>query len=710
MEDQSAAEHSFRVAEALPKDVGRGLARLDPKDMNMLGLRVGDVVEIIGKRRTVGKVMPAHVEQRGVSSVQIDGILRANAGIGLGEQVSLRLATATPARSLLLTPVEKTGRPSRDLDGRYLARLLAGLPVIGGDRIRVVPFGTMPRNFVLAKADPGGPVIVAADTHIRCEGTTAGAVDVTYEDVGGLRKQLHRVREIIELPLKHPELFAHLGIEAPKGVLLFGPPGTGKTLIARAVAHEANAHFIHINGPEIIDKFYGASEAQLRKTFEEAERHAPAIIFIDEIDAIAPRREDMGGERQVERRVVAQLLTLMDGLQSRGQVIVVAATNIPNTLDPALRRPGRFDREIEIGIPDKDGRREALEIHSRGMPLAETVDLERLAGMTHGFVGADLAALCREAAMGTLRRSLPALDIGGPAIPDDEIAALKVEWDDYLSALSDVAPSALREVATEISTLHWSDVGGLDAVKQLLTEVVLWQFRYVNLFEQAGVKAPKGVLLHGAPGTGKTLLVKALAGETEANFIAVKGPQLLSMWVGQSERGIREIFRKARQSAPCIIFFDEIDALAPRRGNGGDGQATERIVAQLLTELDGIEDLKGVVVVAATNRRDRLDPALLRSGRLEFHVELPAPDVAARRAILAVQMRHMNLAEDVSIEDLAAASEGLVGADLEALCRQAALFAIREAVEARTAQPSLKVTIEKRHFDRAIQEYAATRS
>jgi transitional endoplasmic reticulum ATPase len=476
------------------------------------------------------------------------------------------------------------------------------------------------------------------------------------------------------------------------------------------VAHEANAHFIHINGPEIIDKFYGASEAQLRKAFEEAERHAPAIIFIDEIDAIAPKREDMGGERQVERRVVAQLLTLMDGLQSRGQVIVVAATNIPNTLDPALRRPGRFDREIEIGIPDKDGRREALEIHSRGMPLAETVDLERLAGKTHGFVGADLAALCREAAMSTLRRSLPALDIGGPAIPDAEIAALKVEWDDFLSALSEIAPSALREVASEISTLHWSDVGGLDSVKQLLTEIVLWQFRYADLFEQAGVRAPKGILLHGAPGTGKTLLVKALAGETEANFIAVKGPQLLSMWVGQSERSVREVFRKARQSAPSIIFFDEIDALAPRRGNGANGQTTERIVAQLLTELDGIEDLKGVVVVAATNRRDRVDPALLRSGRLEFHVELPAPDLAARRAILAVQMRHMNLAEDVRIEDLAAASEGLVGADLEAVCRQAALLAIREAVEGRTAQAPLQVAIESRHFDRAFRDFATTRS
>ncbi len=437
----------------------------------------------------------------------------------------------------------------------------------------------------------------------------------------------------------------------PRAFCFTARPGTGKTLIARAIAHEANVHFIHVNGPEIIDKFYGASEAQLRKMFDEAERNAPAIIFIDEIDAIAPKREEMSGDRQVERRVVAQLLALMDGLESRGQVVIIAATNIPNALDPALRRPGRFDREIEIGIPDKEGRREALEIHSRGMPLADAVDLERLAGITHGFVGADLAALCREAAMSALRRLMPDIDFRKTEIPYDKLAALKIEGADFESALAEVEPSALREVATEISDLRWDDVGGADEVKKLLTEVVLWQLKYDALFQQAGVRAPKGVVLYGAPGTGKTLLAKALAGETEANFIAVKGPQLLSMWIGESERGVREVFRKARQAAPCIIFFDEIDALAPRRGGNGGSQVTERVVAQLLTELDGIEDLKGVVVLAATNRLDLLDPALLRPGRLEFLVELPTPDAAARSAILGVQMRHMPLAKDVNDRD-----------------------------------------------------------
>ena len=587
----------------------------------------------------------------------------------------------------MLAPTDAATRATRGLEGRYLTRLLDGIPMVAGDRVRVNPFGTQTRNFVVTKAVPAGPVIVTPATSITCEGGGERRREaVTYEDIGGLHKEMRRVREIIELPLKYPEVFAHLGIEAPKGVLLYGPPGTGKTLIARAVAHESNVHFIHINGPEIIDKLYGASEAHLRKMFEEAEKNAPSIIFIDEIDAIAPKREQMGGERQVERRVVAQLLALMDGLEARGQVILIAATNLPDSLDPALRRPGRFDREIEIGVPDKEGRREALEIHSRGMPLAEAVDLERLAGITHGFVGADLAALCREAAMSALRRLMPDIDFKTTEIPYDKLAALKVEWADFEGALAEVEPSALREVATEISDVRWDDVGGLDEVKRLLTEVVLWQLRYDALFQQAGVRAPKGVLLHGAPGTGKTLLAKALAGETEANFIAVKGPQLLSMWIGELERGVREVFRKARQAAPCIIFFDEIDAVAPRRGGGGGGQVTERVVAQLLTELDGIEDLKGVVVLAATNRIDRLDPALLRPGRLEFHIELPMPDAAARRAILQVHMKRMPLGKDVKIEALVQSTEGLVGADLEGLCRQAALFAIREMVEPAAAR------------------------
>jgi transitional endoplasmic reticulum ATPase len=709
--DSGPLNATYRIAEALPKDVGRGLARLDPKDMTELGVEIGDVVEVVAKQTTAVRVMPAHAELRGKRVVQIDGISRANAGASLGEQVTVRGTRAKSARTIVLTPTDVPAGPARGLEGRYLTRLLDGIPMVAGDRVRVNPFGTQVRNFIVAKTVPAGPVIVVPATAITCEGAAGRREAVTYEDIGGLHKELRRVREIIELPLKYPEVFAHLGIEAPKGVLLYGPPGTGKTLIARAVAHEASVHFIHVNGPEIIDKFYGASEAQLRKVFEEAERKAPAIIFIDEIDAIAPKREEVGGERQVERRVVAQLLALMDGLEARGQVVVIAATNIPNSLDPALRRPGRFDREIEIGIPDKEGRREALEIHSRGMPLAEEVDVERLAATTHGFVGADLAALCREAAMSALRRLMPDIDFKKTAIPYDKLTELKVERADFDSALAEVEPSALREVATEISDLRWDDVGGADEIKKLLTEVVLWQLKYDVLFLQAGVRPPKGVLLYGAPGTGKTLLAKALAGETEANFIAVKGPQLLSRWVGESERGVREIFRKARQATPCIIFFDEIDALAPRRG-GGDSPVTERMVSQLLTELDGIEELKGVVVLAATNRIDRLDPALLRPGRLEFHVEIPMPDAAARRAILKVQTRRMPLSADVDMEALVKSTEGMVGADLEGLCRQAALFAIREMVlPAEPGEAALrKLKITKRHFEMALAERAASRS
>jgi len=709
--DRGPLKSSYRIAEALPKDVGRGLARLDPKDMAELGVEIGDVVEVVGKQTTAVRAMPTHAELRGKRIVQIDGITRANAGASLGEQVTVRSVVTQSARTIVLTPTDALASSARGLENRYLTRLLDGIPMVTGDRVRVNPFGTQVRNFVVAKTSPDGPVVVAPSTAISCEGTAGQREAVTYEDIGGLHKELRRVREIIELPLKYPEVFAHLGIEAPKGVLLYGPPGTGKTLIARAVAHEAGVHFIHVNGPEIIDKFYGASEAQLRKLFSEAERNAPSIIFIDELDAIAPKREEVGGERQVERRVVAQLLSLMDGLEARGQIIIIAATNIPDSLDPALRRPGRFDREIEIGIPDKEGRREALEIHSRGMPLGEEVDLERLAAITHGFVGADLAALCREAAMSALRRLMPDIDFKTTAIPYDKLAALKVEWADFDGALSEVEPSALREVAIEISDIRWADVGGADEVKKLLTEVVLWQLKYDALFRQAGVRAPKGVLLHGVPGAGKTLLAKALAGETEANFIAVNGPQLLSRWVGESERGLREIFRKARQAAPCIIFFDEIDALAPRRG-GGENPVAERMVSQLLTELDGIEELKGVVVLGATNRIDRLDPALLRPGRLEFHVEIPMPDAAARRAILQVQTRRMPIGKDVDLEALVATTEGLVGADLEGLCRQAALFAIREAViPAEGAESALlALTITKRHFDMALAERSATRS
>ncbi len=692
---------SRRVAEAAPRDVGRGLVRLDPQDLEQLGVGIGDVVEVSGQRTTVARTMPTHPELRARGVVQIDGILRANAGAGVDEMVTVRPAVVQPARSVLLAPVE-SGRAIAGAQARYLARLLDGIPVVAGDRVRVNLFGTRMQNFSVVQTVPAGPVLIGTSTSVRTEGETKGEAraTITYEDIGGLHRETQRIREMIELPLKYPEVFERLGIEPPKGVLLHGPPGTGKTLIARAVAHETSAHFVHINGPEVIDKWYGSSEARLREIFDEAQRKAPAIIFIDEIDALAPKREEMSGDRQVERRVVAQLLAIMDGLESRGQVIVVAATNIPNTLDPALRRPGRFDREIEIGAPDKTGRAEILEIHSRGMPLADDVDLQRLAAGTHGFVGADLAALCREAAMSTLRRFLPAVDFAQSYIPYDKLGALEVTADDFSGALAEVEPSAIREVFTETPDVTWEDVGGLEEVKQLLVETVEWPLTQGRLFARAGVRPARGIMLEGAPGTGKTLLVKALARESEVNFISVKGPQLLSMWVGESERGVREVFRKARQVSPCIIFFDEIDALAPKRG-GGEGAAVERVVSQFLTELDGIEDLKGVIVLGATNRADMLDPALLRPGRFDFRLELPAPDLKARLAILGVHTRKMPLAPDVDIATFATLTEGFVGADIEGLCRRAAALAIREFLE----QPDREVEeffVARQHFERAL--------
>jgi transitional endoplasmic reticulum ATPase len=675
---------TLRVAEALPKDVGRGLVRLDPQNLDQLGVRIGDIVQITGKRATVARAMPAYAEQRGQGLVQVDGILRMNAGASLDERVSIQPVKAQPARSIVLAPAEGVPTSQITAQARYLAKLLDGIPVVAGDRVRVNLFGTRAQSFSVVETSPAGPTLIGSATTIRISGENSGRErgTITYEDIGGLRRETRRIREMIELPLRYPEVFERLGIDAPKGVLLYGPPGAGKTLIARAVANETSAHFVTINGPEIIDKLYGASEANLRGIFEDARKHAPAIIFIDEIDAIAPKREDLSGDRQVERRVVAQLLALMDGLESRGNVIVIAATNLPNSLDPALRRPGRFDREIVISVPDRDGRREILEIHTRGMPLASDVNLDRLAAVTHGFVGADLQAFCREAAMGALRRLLPDINFSEAQIPYDKLMALEVTADDFAVALADIEPSAIREVFTEIPDVSWNDVGGLEDVRRLLTEAVEWPLRHSRAFDHVGVRAPKGILLHGAPGTGKTLLAKALARESEANFISVKGPELLNRWVGESERGVREIFRKARQAAPCIIFFDEIDAIAPPRGSGNN-DVTERVVSQLLTEMDGIEALKGVVVLAATNRIDRVDLALQRPGRFDFLVEMPQPDETVRRAILAVQTRNMPLAEDVNLDILAMETVGFVGADLEGMCHKAAMLAIREYLDSR---------------------------
>ena len=701
---------SYRVAEALPKDVGRGLVRLDPQYLSALGTAIGDVVEIIGKRATVARAMPAYADQRGQGLIQMDGILRANAGAGLDEKVTARRVEVQPAGKIVLSPAEGLRTPPGAGQARYLARLLDGIPVVSGDRVRVDLFGRRAETFTVADTVPAGPVLISPTTAIRLTSKESEREQsaLTYEDIGGLRREIRRIREMIELPLKYPELFERLGIEPPKGVLLHGPPGTGKTLIARAVAHETSANFIHINGPEIIDKFYGASEAQLRGIFENASRNAPSIIFIDEIDAIAPKREEMSGDRQVERRVVAQLLALMDGLESRGNVIVVAATNIPNTLDPALRRPGRFDREIVIGVPDKIGRQEILDIHSRGMPLADDVDMEKLAAVTHGFVGADLSALCREAAMNALRCLIPDIDFAQASIPYEKLMALEVTLSDFQAALAEIDPSAMREVFIEIPDVGWDDIGGLDDIKRTLMETVEWPLQHIDLFSRACTAPPKGILLHGAPGTGKTLLAKAVAKESGVNFIAVKGPELLSKWVGESEKGVREVFKKARQASPCIMFFDELDSLTPHRGVGGDSHVTERVVSQFLSEMDGIEELNGVMVLAATNRPDILDTALLRPGRFEVQIEIPTPDRTARESIFRVHTRGKPLASNVDLADLAARTEGMVGADIEGLCRRAAMLAIREFLEKRPTSKRAKnldsFSINKKHFEAALAD------
>jgi transitional endoplasmic reticulum ATPase len=675
---------SFRVAEALGKDVGRGIARLDPKDLARLGAEVGDILFITGERTTVAKAMPAYSENRGKGLIQVDGITRGNAKTGLDQRVKIAKGGHAPAGKLIMRPVGEIPAIRRDGDTRYVGRLLEGLPLVVGDRVRAMLFGSRFQDFEVVGANPkDGCVVVHPQTQIVIEAdgkTGAKAAGISYEDVGGLHREIRRVREMIELPLRYPQIFERLGISAPKGVLLYGPPGTGKTLLARAVAHETEAAFISVSGPEVIHKFYGESEAKLRGIFEQARKSAPCIIFLDELDAIAPKRENVQGD--VEKRVVAQLLALMDGLETRGQVIVIGATNIPNVLDPALRRPGRFDREIEIGIPDALARQEILEIHTRGMPLTEDVDLARLAAITHGFVGADLEALCREAAMTTLRTVMPEIDLASNEISYEVLLALKVTMEHFLSALTEVEPSAIREVFVEVPNVKWEDVGGLDSIKRELREAVEWPFKHAALLQHAGIPPVKGILLYGLPGTGKTLLAKAIGSQGGVNFISVKGPALLSKYVGESEKGVREVFKKARQAAPCILFFDEIDALAPTRSaESSDSHVTQRVISQLLTEMDGVEELKGVLVIAATNRRDMLDPALLRPGRFDLLLEVPMPDAAGRKKIFEVCLKGKPVAAGVKIGELAKRTEGRTGADIETICRRAALLAVRGFIE-----------------------------
>jgi transitional endoplasmic reticulum ATPase len=672
------------VKEAARDDAGRGIARLSIEVMRALSLVSGDVIEISGKKRAPAIVWPGFAQDTGQAILRIDGTVRANAGTGVDERARIRKVEVGVAKKVVIQPTQ----PIRLVGGeQYLARVLRGRPVMEGQAVRVDVIGN-PLTLIIAKVIPKGIAVVTEDTEIELketpytgeEGKKKEVSDVHYEDIGGLSRELEMVREMIELPLRHPELFERLGIEPPKGVLLYGPPGTGKTLIAKAVANEVDAHFVTLSGPEIMSKYYGESEGKLREVFEDAQENAPAIIFIDEIDSIAPKREDTKGE--VERRVVAQLLSLMDGLKGRGQVVVIGATNIPDSLDPALRRGGRFDREIEIGIPDKKGRLEIFQVHSRGVPLSDDVKIEHYADSTHGFVGADIALLVKEAAMHALRKILPKIDLD-QEIPAELLEDLKVTGADFDEARKHVEPSAMREVLVEVPEVTWDDVGGLDDVKQELKEAVEWPLRFPMVFEKLQTKPPKGILLFGPPGTGKTLLAKAVANESECNFISVKGPELLSKWVGESEKGVREIFRKARQAAPSIIFFDEVDALVPKRGAFlGSSHVTESVVSQILTELDGLEELKNVTVIGATNRPDMLDPALMRPGRMERHIYVPPPDAVSRKKIFAVYLKDAGalLTEDVSIDDLIRETEHYVGADIEALVREAKLAAMREFI------------------------------
>ena len=694
-------EISLRVAEARPRDSGRKIARISRVYMRQLKVGTGDYIEVIGpKGNTICQVWPAYPEDEGVDIIRIDGLIRESLGVGIGDVVTVRKAEdVKPATKVTLAPTEMLRFGGDFVD--YVRRVLVGKPLTRGDII-IVPIFGMGLRFVVTSTQPAPYVYVTDYTELVIRETPAkieelkGVPKVTWEDIGDLEEAKEKIREMIELPLKHPELFKHLGIEPPKGVLLYGPPGTGKTLLAKAVANEIGAYFIAINGPEIMSKFYGESEQRLREVFKEAEENAPAIIFIDEIDSIAPRREEVTGE--VEKRVVAQLLALMDGLKERGKVIVIGATNRPDAVDPALRRPGRFDREIEIRPPDKRGRKEILQVHTRNMPLTEDVNLDELAELTHGYTGADLAALCKEAAMTALRRFIRTqkVDLSKP-IPPDLLKNLKVTKKDFLEAMKFIQPTLLREVFVEVPEVHWDDIGDLENVKQELREAVEWPLKHPEIFKKMGIRPPRGILLFGPPGTGKTLLAKAVATESEANFISIKGPEILSKWVGESERAIRITFRRARQAAPCVVFFDEIDAIAPRRGVRTDTTGvTDRIVNQLLTEMDGIEKLENVVVIAATNRPDILDPALLRPGRFDRIIYVPPPDAKGRFEIFKVHTRKMPLAEDVDLWRLAELTEGYTGADIEAVCREAAMVALREKFEPRP--------VEMKHFLEALKK------
>ena len=720
----------LKVIEALQEDAYKGIARMDTATMRALNVKPGDVIVIAGSRETVAIVDRGYPADAGEQVIRVDGIIRKNAKTGIGELVTVSKADIKEAKKVIIAPMQKgvtvqaDGNAIQALKNSMLGRavMTGDMVVMGGVQRRrdlmansfedlfeifgqafgegALGFQGFDSKFIVAATAPKQAVIITENTELVLSPKAVDITDdkipeVTYEDIGGLDEEVKKIREMVELPLKHPEIFAKLGIEPPKGVLLYGPPGTGKTLLAKAVATESDSHFILLNGPEIMSKFYGESEKKIRDIFDQAAKNAPSIIFIDEIDAIAPKREESFGE--VERRVVSQILTCMDGLKSRGRVVVIGATNMPNSIDPALRRPGRFDREISIGVPDKKGRLIILKIHTRNMPITKDVDLEELAGITHGFVGADLNALCKEAAMNVLRRLLPKFKLKeDEAIPKELLEKLQVTAKDFRDALKFVSPSAMREVLVESPNVKWNDVGGLEKAKEDLKEAVEWPLKYPDAFKRIGIKAPKGILLYGPPGTGKTLLAKAVATESESNFIQVKGPSLLSMWVGKSEEGVRKVFERAKQVAPCIIFFDEIDSIAGSRGRDMGNHSTERVLNQLLAEMDGIEDLHDIVVIGATNRPDMLDSAILRPGRFDRIIGIFSPNKEERFEIFKVHTKSMPITKDVNLKMLAEKTEGYSGADIESVCKEAGMHALRESINAKE--------VKKKHFDEALKK------